>query len=56
MLDNDKHVYTIHLDEESKTEALALVTDLIQHGYIGNGLTAEIHHNMLNIAINIPTD
>jgi hypothetical protein len=53
MLDNDKHVYTIHLDGESKTEAEALVKDLIQHGYMGKGITAQIHGNLLNIAVTI---
>lgn len=53
MLENDKHIYTIRLDEESKTEALALVTDLIQHGYMGKGVNVQIHNNLLNISVNI---
>lgn len=53
MLEPDKHVYTLHLDGESKTEAEALITDLIQHGYMGKGITAQIHGNLLNIAVTI---
>jgi hypothetical protein len=53
MLENDKHIYTIRLDEESKTEALALVTDLIQHGYMGKGVNVQIHNNLLNISVNV---
>jgi hypothetical protein len=53
MLDNDKHIYTIILDEESKAEALSLITDLIQHGYMGKGVNVQIHNNLLNISVNV---
>jgi hypothetical protein len=53
MLDSDKHIYTVRLDDEGRAEALALIKDMEKQGYTGHGVTIQVHDDLLNISLDV---